>query len=348
MGMIKLPQKSIKFFEKNFNLIFESGNLAEGPWNKEICAWATNYTGASFSEVFNSNGSGIFSILSVLMKFRGKTDFFIQSNTMYGVKAMGNASGLNFLGSVPCSFETLMPSVEQVLDFLQNLKNPNSSVFLLTHIGGWVNPDIEKIIEVCDQYGVVVVEDCAHSLGATLNGKHTGSFGIAGVYSLYATKAVPVGEGGIMITNDQELSDLVSRFIIYDRFQQEMDLGVNLRMSELNALLAYAVLLYTEDIIKDKQKAAKIYMNACDKKNLQYIDPFSNGQRSNLYKFILLRNDQSLVSLDSITSRTSPVYDYSLGEDPENVSSSHICLPIWYMLDKSVIDETVSQIKNVG
>ena len=348
MGMIKLPKKSIDFFKNNYLEIFESGNLAEGNWNKKVASWTCNYTSAKFALAVNSNGSGVFAILNVLKHYREKTKVFLQSNTMYGVKTMAISSGLELCGYVDCSIDYLMPKYEQVSEFIDTLDKPSECVFLLTHIGGWVNPDIEKIIEVCDQYGVVVVEDCAHSLGATLNGKHTGSFGIAGVYSLYATKAVPVGEGGIMITNDQELSDLVSRFIIYDRFQQEMDLGVNLRMSELNALLAYAVLLYTEDIIKDKQKAAKIYMNACDKKNLQYIDPFSNGQRSNLYKFILLRNDQSLVSLDSITSRTSPVYDYSLGEDPENVSSSHICLPIWYMLDKSVIDETVSQIKNVG
>jgi len=344
MGMIKIPEEAISFFNKNYNSIFESGNLAEGPWNKEICSWTNNYSGSKFSEVFNSNGSGIFSILSILKRYRGKTDFFIQSNTMYGVKVMGNASGLNFLGAVPCSLDSLMPKTKQVLDYISTLKNPKNTVFLLTHIGGWVNPDIKKIVEVCDQFGIVVIEDCAHSLGSTLDQRHTGLFGLAGVYSLYATKAIPVGEGGIMITNDEELSELISRFIIYDRFQQQIDIGVNLRMSELNALLAYSVLICTEDIIKNKQAVARLYMKACDKKNIQYINPFSDGQRSNLYKFILLNTDNNPKNFSSITNKTSPVYDYSLGEDPENIISSHVCLPIWYELEQSTIDETIAQI----
>ena len=106
MGMIKLPEQSINFFNKNYNSIFESGNLAEGPWNKEICNWTNNYTSAKFSEVFNSNGSGIFSILSVLKRYRGKTDFFIQSNTMYGVKTMLISAGCELTGFVECNIET--------------------------------------------------------------------------------------------------------------------------------------------------------------------------------------------------------------------------------------------------
>jgi perosamine synthetase len=345
MGMIKIPKKSEVFFEKNYKKIFETGALAEGEWNKKIKEWAVNYTGSKYSEVFNSNGAGIFSILSVLKEYRGKTDYFIQSNTMYGVKTMGAASGLEFVGSVSCVLDTLMPSIASVRGFLLTLPNPESTVFLLTHIGGWVNPDIKEIVEACEKVGVVVVEDCAHSLGATLNGEHTGLFGIAGVYSLYATKAIPVGEGGIMVTNDSELSDLVSRFIIYDRFQQKMSVGINLRMSEMNALLAYGVLIETGEIIKSKQAIARRYMEACDSKNIDYIDPFSNGQKSNLYKFILVNKANTAESLFAhITSKTSPVYEYMLGEDPENIAERHICLPIWYDLDENIILDTIKQI----
>jgi perosamine synthetase len=344
MGMIKIPKKSEIFFEKNYKQIFQTGALAEGEWNKKIKEWAVNYTGSKYSEVFNSNGSGIFSILSVLREYRGKTDYFIQSNTMYGVKTMGAASGLKYTGSVTCELDTLMPSAKSVREFLVNLPNPTSTVFLLTHIGGWVNPDIKKIVELCNEFGVVVVEDCAHSLGATLNGEHTGQFGIAGVYSLYATKAIPVGEGGIMVSNDDELSDLVSRFIVYDRFQQEMSVGINLRMSEINALLAYGVLIETDDIIKSKQDIARRYMDACDSKNIDYINPFSNGQNSNLYKFILLNKTNKEELFAHISLKTSPVYEYMLGEDPQNISKRHICLPIWYGLEEEMIQDTVLQI----
>jgi len=347
MGMIKIPEKAEIFFKDNYRDIFKSGSLAEGKWSAEIANWANEYTSSSYSEVFNSNGSGILSILSVLRVYRKKTDFFIQSNTMYGVKVMGLASGLKYAGSVPCTLESLMPDLNDVEKFLLGLENPQSTVFLLTHIGGWVNPDIEKIVEACKKVGVEVVEDCAHSLGSTLKGKHSGLFGIAGVYSLYATKAIPVGEGGIMVTNDKDLSDMVSRFIIYDRFKQEMEIGVNLRMSELNALLAYGVLLEIDNIITNKQNIAKRYMEICDKKNIEYINPFSNGQRSNLYKFILINNSNKLDDFFvGISSRTSSVYDYTLGEDPYSITKRHICLPIWYNLEEDKIQKTIEELKS--
>ena len=50
---------------------------------------------------------------------------------------------------------------EQVAEFISKLKAPEESVFLLTHIGGWVNPDIEKISRLCQEMGVSLVEDCA-------------------------------------------------------------------------------------------------------------------------------------------------------------------------------------------
>ena len=347
MGMIKIPEKSEIFFKDNYKNIFKNGSLAEGRWNVEISNWVTKYTNSRYAEVFNSNGSGIFSILSVLKKYRKKTNFFIQSNTMYGVKAMGIASGLKYTGSVTCNLESLMPNLDSVERFILDLDNPESTVFLLTHIGGWVNPDIVEIVEVCKKAGVVVVEDCAHSLGSTLNGEHTGLFGIAGVYSLYATKAIPAGEGGIMVTNDKELSELVSRFIIYDRFKQEMEIGINLRMSELNALLAYGVLLEIDNIIKNKQEIAKRYVEVCKRKGIDYIDPFSNGQISNLYKFILINKSDKLDDyFAEISSKTSPVYEYMLGEDPDLISKRHICIPIWYNLEESKIQKTIEELNN--
>ena len=62
MGMIKLPEKSVSFFEDHYSEIFESGNLAEGKWGAEVASWTTAYTEAPYAHAVNSNGAGIFSI----------------------------------------------------------------------------------------------------------------------------------------------------------------------------------------------------------------------------------------------------------------------------------------------
>jgi len=346
MGMIKLPEESQNFFAENYNDIFQSGALAEGKWNAKVAEWICAYSSAPHGLAVNSNGAGLFTILRIMKQYRSKKRVFLQSNTMYGVRTIAISSGLELCGYVDCSLDYLMPTYEQTQDFISRLDKPEETVFLLTHIGGWVNPDMERIAELCREHGVALVEDCAHSLGSTLNAQHTGLFGDAGVYSLYATKAVPVGEGGLIVTRDSELHEMASKFVMYDRFDQQLDIGVNLRMSEINALLTYAVIQKSEEIIQNKIEISDKYAQACEQYGWSYIDPKTCGQRSNLYKFILLSHaDDPEQEFAQVTKRTSPVYDYMLGRDPQEIAKRHICLPIWYKLDGSVVDQALEELK---
>lgn len=344
MGMIKIPNAAILKFEKNYPDIFSTGNLAEGKWNKELSIFFKNYTNSKYAMPFSSNGSGLLSILMLLKKHRGYKRIFIQSNTMYGVKTIAVTSGLELIGFVPCNLPSLMPTAKQFSEFIQQISNPSDCVFLTSHIGGIVNPDIVEIAEICKKMGVALVEDCAHSLGATLNEKHTGLFGIAGVYSLYATKAIAAGEGGIAITNDVELGALLDKFQIYDRFDQKEEIGVNFRISELQALFSLSICELSEEIINNKARIADRYIESCQKAGIQYVDPYSNGQRGNHYKFSLIAKNNANIEFEAIKNRTSPVYDYALGDDPYLVHKKHICLPIWYDLEENIVQETIDQI----
>jgi dTDP-4-amino-4,6-dideoxygalactose transaminase len=125
-----------------------------------------------------------------------------------------------------------------------------------------------------------------------------------------------------------------------------MNVGVNLRMSEINALLTYAVVRETDKIIKNKYRIAQKYIEACNKYGWDYINPESIGQKSNLYKFILLcRSANPKKEFAQIGKRTSPVYDYALGDDPYELRQRHICLPIWYMLEDEIVASVLSGLK---
>ena len=65
MGMIKIPKKSIDFFNSNLSDIFETGFLAEGKWNKKLSELIKNITGASKATPTNSNGAGIVALLTI-------------------------------------------------------------------------------------------------------------------------------------------------------------------------------------------------------------------------------------------------------------------------------------------
>ena len=346
MGLIKLPEKSINFFKNNQDDIFNSGALAEGPWNTKLSEYVRDLIGAEDALPTNSNGAGLVALMSIYRHYYGRSNVMIQTNTMYGVKTMVNASGLKLSGYVNCCLETLMPSIQTVENAINGLteKEKNQTIILLSHIGGIVNPDIESIASLCQEENIILLEDCAHSFGATLNNKHSGLFGNAGVYSFYATKAIPAGEGGIVVTNNSELGKMVRSYSIYDRFEQKLELGNNIRISELQALLAYSIVKEWQSIVNNKQKIADVYMKSCIQHNINYISQNENGQNGNYYKFIIYNSKEPIAkALKNLKTITSAVYDYSIGT-PNHVAPYHACLPIWYGQKSDIANQVVKEI----
>ena len=346
MGMIKLPKNSIDYFKKNLDEIFQSGNLAEGQWNKRLEGFVTNLTDSQISVATNSNGAGLVALMSLYRHYHGRTKVMIQSNTMYGVKVMVTAAGCHLSGFIQCRLETLMPSLEDVEKSISKLgqKEKNEMVILLSHIGGIINPDIETISNLCKENNIILLEDCAHSFGATLHRKHSGLFGDAGVYSFYATKAIPAGEGGVVITNNLELGEMIKKFSIYDRFDQKLEIGNNIRISEMQALFTYSVVKEWASIVNNKRKIAEKYIKACKQRDINYIQQDENGQNGNYYKFSIYTPNRPIVDvLPELKTTTSAVYDYSIGE-PNKVAEYHACLPIWYGQEIGVTEKVLEEL----
>jgi len=265
---------------------------------------------------------------------------------MYGVKTMVLSGGCNLFGYISCQLDSLMPSLKDVEYSIEEMSQneKDKSIILLSHIGGIINPDIEKIAAVCRKENIILLEDCAHSFGATLRGKHSGLFGDAGVYSFYATKAIPAGEGGVVVTNNNQIGEWINKFAIYDRFDQQLEVGSNIRVSEVQALLIYSAIKEYKTIIENKIPMAEKYMDACRKNNIKYIAQDKDGHLGNYYKFIIITPEVPILkALPNLKTKTSPVYDYEIGA-PNPVALYHACLPIWYGQDHEIVDKVISEL----
>ena len=293
----------------------------------------------------NSNGAGLVALLNYFNHYHGRNQVMIQTNTMYGVKTMVGAGSCELAGFIDCQISSLMPCLEDFKESISLFRGDRKKlIILLSHIGGIINPDIEEIASICKNENIVLLEDCAHSFGATLNGKHSGMFGDAGVYSFYATKAIPAGEGGVVVTNDLELGNIISHYAMYDRFDQKLEIGNNIRISEVQALLTYSIVKEWDSIIENKKAIAQRYIEICSNNNIKYLDQDVENQCGNYYKFILLsERDDVEYYYDNIKTRTSPVYDYSIGKE-NNVAKHHICLPIWYNQNPEVTDKACNEL----
>ncbi len=89
-------------------------------------------------------------------------------------------------------------------------KLPDVDAVMISHMRGHTS-DMDAIMALCDAAGLPVIEDAAHSLGTTWNGRNIGTIGRVGCFSFQSYKLINAGEGGIMITDD---ADLIARAVI--------------------------------------------------------------------------------------------------------------------------------------
>ncbi len=122
---------------------------------------------------------------------------------------------------------------------------------LLSHMRGHI-ADLDDLLETCDELGLTVIEDCAHTMGASWDGRPTGTFGIAGCFSTQSFKHVNSGEGGLLVTDDEDLAAkailLSGSYMLYEQHGARPDSAVferhkfttpnySMRMSALVAAL---------------------------------------------------------------------------------------------------------------
>jgi len=194
----------------------------------------------------------------------------------------------------------------------------------VVHIGGQIAFEIEKIAEYCKKHNIILLEDCAHSHGASWNNKRTGEWGDAGFYSFYATKTITTGEGGMLVSKNKDLIDFARKYRNYGKFDYKVH-GMNYRITEFAAAIGVVQIERLKEIIDFKNDYAK-------KLDSQYPNHLKlpEGMISGYYKYIIF---------DEIKKSTGKVYDEPchriLNHDvdlPNSdwVAKNHWCVPIYY------------------
>jgi aminotransferase in exopolysaccharide biosynthesis len=123
---------------------------------------------------------------------------------------------------------------------------------------------IDEIVEICARYNIAVVEDSAESLGSSYKGRHTGTFGRAGIYSFNGNKTVTCGGGGAIVTDDENLSSRAKHLTTTAKISHPYEyihdqVGYNYRLPNLNAALACAQLEQLDGFIRSKRGLAQKY-----------------------------------------------------------------------------------------
>lgn len=126
---------------------------------------------------------------------------------------------------------------------------------------------IQQLLEICNRYNIVVVEDAAESLGSYVGEKHTGTIGHIAAFSFNGNKTVTSGGGGAIVTNNEEWAKLAKHLTTTAKVPHPWDfyhdqIGYNYRMPNINAALACAQLEQLSEFLKSKRATASYYADA--------------------------------------------------------------------------------------
>lgn len=125
-------------------------------------------------------------------------------------------------------------------ELIESAITPKTKAIMPVHLFGYVC-DMGALQFIADKYNLSIIEDACQAVGATYNGKVSGSFG-TGAFSLYATKNIMSGEGGMITTSNDEIADqcrMIRNHGMKRRYYHDM-LGYNFRMSDLHAAIGLA------------------------------------------------------------------------------------------------------------
>ena len=230
--------------------------------------------------------------------------------------------------------------------------------------------DMQQISKIATDRGLQIVEDAAQAHGATLGGRHAGSWGI-GCFSLYATKNLTSGEGGLITTDDDDLADrlrLLRNQGMRARYQYEMA-GNNYRLTDLQAAVCIPQLSVYDDSVAARQRNAEHLTEELADIGWLTTPTQLPGRRHVWHQYTILLDENSPITRDELSAHLESegvgcgayypkvVYDYDcyrhddrVRPDPvpvaESVARRCLSLPVHPRLDESQLATIASAVRS--
>lgn len=162
------------------------------------------------------------------------------------ISFVSTASAVSRVGATPVFVDIEPYSFNMDPAQVRHAISERTKAILAVHFGGPL-ADMDALVELAHEAGVVLLEDAAHAHGAEWKGKRAGSFGLASSFSFQNGKVMTAGEGGIVLTSDEEIAERMRSYMNQGRrpgysFFHHFEAGNNYRMSALHAAVLMAQL----------------------------------------------------------------------------------------------------------
>lgn len=196
------------------------------------------------------------------------------------------AEAVTRVGGIPVLVDSDPDTWNMCVDQIEGKITPKTKAIMVVHIYG-LPVDMDPVLDIAKQYNLKLIEDAAEMHGQTYNGKPCGSFGNISIFSFYPNKHITTGEGGMIVTDDEELAEKC-RSLRNLCFQREVryvheELSGNYRFTNLQAAVGLAQLERLGEFVEKKRNMGRKYTELLkDVKGIKLPREYE-GDNQNIY-----------------------------------------------------------------
>lgn len=258
MGFIPVNEPLLSGNEKKYlcECIDTGWISSEGPFVKEFEQRMSSTVNRKYG-IAVSNGTAALEVAAQALGIGEGDEVIMPTFTIISC-----AMAITKLGAVPVLVDSDMNTWNMNVDEIEAKITPKTKAIMIVHLYG-LPVEADKILELAKKYKLKVIEDAAEMHGQTCNGKPCGSFGDISTFSFYPNKHITTGEGGMLVTDDEELAERCGmiRNLCFRKDVRYVhdEISDNYRFTNLQAAVGLAQLERLDEFVARKRAMGKYY-----------------------------------------------------------------------------------------
>jgi perosamine synthetase len=339
------------------NAYMDSGGwLTEHTKTREFERMITEYVGAKHASVVN-NGTVSLVIAVMALGIKGRDEIIVPDYTM-----VASPNSVLLAGAKPVLVDIEPETICLDLNKTEAAITPRTKAIMFVNINGR-SPNMNDFVSLAHKHNLFLIEDAAQTLGSRYNGKHLGTFGIVGSFSFSTPKIITTGQGGALVTDDDELFSKIWKIKDFGRSKSGVDyheiIGTNSKFTDLQAVIGIEQMKKLPWRVQRKKEMYEIYrklLNGVEQvkfidTNIEECAPWfidllvEEGVRDDLANFLKQKGIGTRPFYPAI--HTQPPYSHIKGDfrNSEQISRSGLWLPSTTFLTDEDIDYICQAIK---
>ena len=269
--------------------VLRSGQLAQGRVVSSLEEKSASLIGVNHAVAVSSGSAALH--LSLLSLGVGEGSQVIMPS--YVCTALLNA--VHYVGATPVLADIDPNTYNITSENVEKVITDKTKAIIVPHMFG-LPADIDAILSL----GIPGIEDCAHSIGATVNGRKAGSFGLVSILSFYATKMLGAGEGGMVLSNDRGLIDGIRDLRAYDE-REAYTVRYNYKLTDIQAAVVVSQLNKLSAFIEKRKEVAALYNHGLKRVGVRL--PVVPEEREHIYYRYVILLENSLEFMKEMRKR---------------------------------------------